>query len=221
MPRSSGNRISLQQPPREWRQHCGRQLDTTVSFTLSSQDAVPFERARLWVWRSTSTSATTAARFMKAKRCVIQNFLKTQNGERDVDLCSELSALLREYVGNRTAGLVFCDADGDQISQRDILKYSLHPILKNWDMSGVDSTSSDASGSPNSRKRIARRRSSTSGPDTRRRTSPSATKSCSRNVITGSSGPKKSGCGLSCQSAQLAYLAYSSHLGGLAKCCLL
>jgi len=61
---------------------------------------------------------------------VIQNFLKTQNGERDVDLCSELSALLREYVGNRTAGLVFCDADGDQISQRDILKYSLHPILK-------------------------------------------------------------------------------------------
>ena len=66
----------------------------------------------------------------KAKRGVIQNFLKTQNGERDVDLCSELSALLREYIGNRTAGLVFCDADGDQLSQRDILKYSLHPILK-------------------------------------------------------------------------------------------
>jgi hypothetical protein len=29
---------------------------------------------------------------------------------------------------------VFCEEDGSQISQRDILKYSLHPILKNLEL---------------------------------------------------------------------------------------
>jgi hypothetical protein len=56
--------------------------------------------------------------------------LNPRHHERDVDVCTELSAFLREHIGNRTAGLVFCDSDGDQLSQRDILKYSLHPILK-------------------------------------------------------------------------------------------
>src|SRR6516162_5208768 len=34
----------------------------------------------------------------KAKRGVIQNFLKTQSGERDVDLCSELSEISPKFV---------------------------------------------------------------------------------------------------------------------------
>jgi len=67
----------------------------------------------------------------KAKRGVIQQHLKTRNGERDVDLCSELAKLLREHIGTRTSGLLFCVRNGEQLPQRDILKYSLHPILKN------------------------------------------------------------------------------------------
>jgi hypothetical protein len=66
----------------------------------------------------------------KAKRGEIQPYLKTQNGERDVDLCPSLAAMLRDFIGDRKSGLLFCNEDGTQLSQRDILKYSLHPILK-------------------------------------------------------------------------------------------
>jgi integrase len=65
----------------------------------------------------------------KAKRGIIQDHLKTKAGERDVDLCSELSALLREYIGNRTSGLLFCTRNGKQICQGGALRDSLHPIL--------------------------------------------------------------------------------------------
>jgi len=66
----------------------------------------------------------------KAKRGIIQPYLKTQNGERDVDLCSSLAGILRDHIGNRTSGLLFCLPNGAQLPQRDVLKYSLHPILK-------------------------------------------------------------------------------------------
>jgi hypothetical protein len=42
----------------------------------------------------------------------------------------ELAETLRNLIGNRKSGLLFCKPDGDQLPQRDILKYSLHPILK-------------------------------------------------------------------------------------------
>jgi hypothetical protein len=41
--------------------------------------------------------------------------------------------ILRKYGQNNNSpatGLVFCKPDGSQLMQRDILKYSLHPILK-------------------------------------------------------------------------------------------
>jgi hypothetical protein len=37
----------------------------------------------------------------KAKRGKIQPFLKTKNGERDVDLCVPLAAMLRDFIGTR------------------------------------------------------------------------------------------------------------------------
>jgi hypothetical protein len=43
----------------------------------------------------------------KAKSGVIQPYLKTKAGERDVDLCSTLSKMLRDYVGSRRTGLLF------------------------------------------------------------------------------------------------------------------
>src|SRR5437016_4815867 len=59
---------------------------------------------------------------------------KTKNADsrhgRVVDLSEPLAAMLRDFVGGRTGGLVFCKPDGSQLMQRDILKYSLHPILK-------------------------------------------------------------------------------------------
>jgi hypothetical protein len=77
----------------------------------------------------------------KAKHGEIQPYTKTQSGTevecedgeivgRDIDLSKELAETLRNFIGNRKSGLLFCKSDGDQLPQRDILKYSLHPILK-------------------------------------------------------------------------------------------
>jgi hypothetical protein len=78
----------------------------------------------------------------KAKRGKIQPYTKTQSGMelecedgeiigRDIDLSKELAETLRNFIGNRKCGLLFCKPDGDQLPQRDILEYSLHPTLKN------------------------------------------------------------------------------------------
>jgi hypothetical protein len=57
--------------------------------------------------------------------------------------------MLRDFVGGRTGGLVFCRPDGCQLKQRDILKYSLHPILKRLGLEQGGSTSFGASALPN------------------------------------------------------------------------
>lgn len=66
----------------------------------------------------------------KAKRGKIQPYLKTQNGERDIDLCTPLATMLNEFIGTRTSGLLFCTSTGRQLLQTDVLRDSLHPILK-------------------------------------------------------------------------------------------
>jgi hypothetical protein len=49
---------------------------------------------------------------------------------RDVDLCTSLAAMLRDFIGNRTSGLLFCTSTGGQLLQSNTLQDSLHPILK-------------------------------------------------------------------------------------------
>jgi hypothetical protein len=41
----------------------------------------------------------------KAKRGKIQAYLKTKNGEREVDVCMSLAAMMKDHVGARTSGL--------------------------------------------------------------------------------------------------------------------
>ena len=69
----------------------------------------------------------------KAKRGAIQPYMKTQNGERDVDLPGKLAAMLREFIGDRRAGLLFCTSTGGQLLQSNTLQDSLHPTLKALD----------------------------------------------------------------------------------------
>ena len=66
----------------------------------------------------------------KAKRGKIQPNLKTKHGERDIDLCTPLAAMLRNFIGSRTSGLLFCTSTGKQLLQSNTLQDSLHPILK-------------------------------------------------------------------------------------------
>jgi hypothetical protein len=66
----------------------------------------------------------------KAKGGLIQPYLKTKNGKREIDLCVDLAAMLKEYVGERTSGLLFHTVTDSQLLQRNILRDSLHPALK-------------------------------------------------------------------------------------------
>jgi hypothetical protein len=61
----------------------------------------------------------------KAKAGEIYDYLKAKNGERDVNLCVDLAEMRNVHVGTRTSGL-----SGKQVSQRNILRDSLHPSLK-------------------------------------------------------------------------------------------
>jgi len=65
----------------------------------------------------------------KAKGGEIFPYLKTKNGERQVDLCPRLAEMLCEFVGERKAGLLFRSSTGAQLLQSNTLSDSLHPIL--------------------------------------------------------------------------------------------
>ena len=72
----------------------------------------------------------TLAIRQKAKAGEIQHYLKTPNGEREVDLCQLLASLLCNFVDKRTSGLLFHTASGKQLFQSNVLRDSLHPILE-------------------------------------------------------------------------------------------
>jgi integrase len=55
---------------------------------------------------------------------------KTFSAFREVDLHPSLSAMLKGFVGERSAGMLFTASNGMPISQSNILKRSLYPILK-------------------------------------------------------------------------------------------
>jgi site-specific recombinase XerD len=55
---------------------------------------------------------------------------KTKNAYRQVDLCPTLADLLKSFVGARASGLVFANRTGRPLSQTNLVRRSLHPILK-------------------------------------------------------------------------------------------
>jgi integrase len=65
----------------------------------------------------------------KAWRGEIHDYLKTENGEREVDLPANVANLLVEFIGRRKAGLLFCTRHGNQLNQRNILRH-LHKALE-------------------------------------------------------------------------------------------
>jgi integrase len=54
---------------------------------------------------------------------------KTKNAYRQVDLCASLADLLKAFVGDRQSGLLFTNRTGKPVSQTNLLRRSLHPIL--------------------------------------------------------------------------------------------
>jgi integrase len=55
---------------------------------------------------------------------------KTRAAVRDVDLCSTLAEMLRQFVGERRTGLLFVNEKGRPLAQSNVLRRNLHPLLK-------------------------------------------------------------------------------------------
>src|SRR5258708_3012880 len=66
----------------------------------------------------------------KAWRGQIQPFLKSENGNRDIDPPTSIAAMLKEFSGDRTSGLLFCSKNGLPLLQSNVLRLPLHPLLK-------------------------------------------------------------------------------------------
>jgi integrase len=54
---------------------------------------------------------------------------KTKNSYRSVDLHPEVASLLQQYIGNRKKGFIFQTSTGQPVTQTNILRRELHPLL--------------------------------------------------------------------------------------------
>lgn len=66
----------------------------------------------------------------KARKRKIEERLKTAKARREVDLHPTIAAVIKEFVGKRTDGLLFCTRSGKPVEQPNILRRHLHPALK-------------------------------------------------------------------------------------------
>lgn len=55
---------------------------------------------------------------------------KTRFSVREVDLSTPVAEMLSAFIGERTAGYIFQTSKGTALGQRNLLRDSLHPILK-------------------------------------------------------------------------------------------
>jgi integrase len=55
---------------------------------------------------------------------------KTQNAYRVVDLHPDVASLLKAYIGNRVSGFIFETSSGRPVTQTNILRRELHPLIE-------------------------------------------------------------------------------------------
>jgi len=55
---------------------------------------------------------------------------KTKNSYRTVDLHPDVSTLLKQFIGKRTAGFIFQTSGGKPLSQTNLLRREFHPLLE-------------------------------------------------------------------------------------------
>lgn len=59
---------------------------------------------------------------------------KTKESVRDVDVCSEMAAFIKSYIGDRQTGFLFQSDSGKPLLQRNILRDSLHRIEEGYEV---------------------------------------------------------------------------------------
>jgi hypothetical protein len=64
----------------------------------------------------------------KVRMCKMEDYLKTDNAYRDIDLHSSVVMMLKEFIGLRTVGFLFASRNGKPLSNSNILNRHLHPF---------------------------------------------------------------------------------------------
>jgi integrase len=55
---------------------------------------------------------------------------KTKSAYRQVDVSSNIASLVKQFIGDRKSGLIFANGTGKPLSQTNVVRRSLHPILE-------------------------------------------------------------------------------------------
>ena len=80
--------------------------------------------------KNISRDCSTIKIHQKAWRGQLHDFLKTDNGKREIDLHPTVAAMLKDFISERRGdGLLFRSRTGKPLSQSNILRRWLHPIL--------------------------------------------------------------------------------------------
>lgn len=109
-----------------------------VLFALCASAGLRFGEALGIDMKNVSPDCSTIKIVEKAWGSAVHDFLKTANGEREVDLHPSMAAMLREYISGRAnakhnaernCGLLFCSRNGKPLHQSNLLRRKLHPVL--------------------------------------------------------------------------------------------
>ena len=73
---------------------------------------------------------TTILVRQQAKGNTLTTDVKTKNAIRDIDVRPDVARLLREFVGTRKTGLLFCSKNGTPLNKSNIRNRILYPILE-------------------------------------------------------------------------------------------
>jgi integrase len=66
----------------------------------------------------------------KARHGKVEGRLKTASSHRKIDLHPAIATMLKEFVGERKKGFLFCTRNGKPLGSSNILRRHLHPALK-------------------------------------------------------------------------------------------
>lgn len=113
-----------------------------VLFALCASSGLRFGEALGINIKSVSPDGSNIKIVEKAWGSEVQDRLKTESGEREIDLHSSMAKVLREYIDNETArranskreclrkcSLVFASRNGRPLHQSSVLRRKLHPVL--------------------------------------------------------------------------------------------
>jgi integrase len=100
-----------------------------VLFALLASSGLRFGEALGLNIKNISPDCSTIKIVEKAWGSAVQDRLKTESGEREVDLHSSIAAMLRNFIGDRSCGLLFQSRNGKPLHQSSVLRRKLHPVL--------------------------------------------------------------------------------------------